>query len=180
MNCSLKSDRHKYTPHGCVHNPGFSFHLGLRPYLCLTIEKTFFMRGTPSSDFWRLCGQISSLPSVSEFPEATSFFVLIESSGIWSSSVATNLLVLTSSETKFIVGSDFATILSSPSCSCILFAIVSMQLVKLKFWEQQRKLKWLMLKKWRRLFHLWCVQLPLVRTVGVWCRHTWFEFLGPN
>ena len=108
------------------------------------------------------------------------YWIFREIQVFWSSSVATNLLVLTSSETKFIVGSDFATILSSPSCSCILFAIVSMQLVKLKFWEQQRKLKWLMLNKWRRLFHLSCVQLPLVRTVGVWCRHTWFEFLGPN
>ena len=32
-----------------------------------------------------------------------------------------------------IVGFDFATILSSPSCSCILFANVLVQLVKLKF-----------------------------------------------
>ena len=36
-------------------------------------------------------------------------------------------------ETRFIVGFDFATILFSPSFPCILFAIVSVQLVKLKF-----------------------------------------------
>ena len=34
---------------------------------------------------------------------------------------------------RFIVGFDFATILFFPSCSCILFAIVLVQLVKLKF-----------------------------------------------
>ena len=27
-------------------------------------------------DLWRLCGQILTVPSLSEFPEATSFFVL--------------------------------------------------------------------------------------------------------
>ena len=32
-----------------------------------------------------------------------------------------------------VIGFDFATILSSPSCSCILFVIVSVQLVKVKF-----------------------------------------------
>ena len=42
------------------------------------------------------------------------------------------------------VGIDFAIILLSSSCSCILFAIVLVQLVKLKFWAQQRELKWLM------------------------------------
>ena len=37
-------------------------------------------------------------------------------------------------ETRFIViGFDFATVLFSSSCSCILFAIVLVQLVKLKF-----------------------------------------------
>ena len=52
---------------------------------------------------------------------------------------------------RFIVGFDFATILFSPSCSCIRFAIVLVQLVKLKFWAQQTKLKWLMLNRWRSL-----------------------------
>ena len=37
-------------------------------------------------------------------------------------------------EVRFIsMGSDFATMLSSSFCSCILFAIVSGQLVKLRF-----------------------------------------------
>ena len=49
-------------------------------------------------------------------------------------------------EDKFIaVGLDFATLLSSPSCSCTLFAIVLVQLVKLEFLAQQVELKWLML-----------------------------------
>ena len=51
-------------------------------------------------------------------------------------------------EDKFIaVGFDFATILSSSFCSCILFAIVSGQLIKLEFLAQQVELKWLMLNK---------------------------------
>ena len=45
-------------------------------------------------------------------------------------------------------------------CSCILFAIVLDQLVKLKFWAQQVELKWLMLNRWRRLFHSSRVKLP--------------------
>ena len=49
---------------------------------------------------------------------------------------------------KFIaVGFDFATILSSSFCSCILFAIVLGQLIKLEFLAQQVELKWLMLNK---------------------------------
>ena len=35
-----------------------------------------------------------------------------------------------------------------------LFAIVLVPLIKLKFWAKQRELQWLMLNKWRRLFHL--------------------------
>ena len=40
---------------------------------------------------------------------------------------------------------DFATLRSSPSCSCILLAIVLEQLVKLKFLVQQMELQWLIL-----------------------------------
>ena len=50
-------------------------------------------------------------------------------------------------------------------CSCILFAIVLVQLVKLKFWAQHRELKRLMLHKRRRLFHSSRVGLPLVKNV---------------
>ena len=71
--------------------------------------------------------------------------------------------------TRFNVGFDFATILSSPLSSCILFAIVSRQLVELKFWEQQIKLFWLMLNKWRRWFQSSRVTLPLVRMSASWC-----------
>ena len=52
------------------------------------------------------------------------------------------------------------------------FAIVFVQLVKLKFWEQKSKVKCLMLNKWRRLFHSFS---QYVCEVGVWCRHIWFE-----
>ena len=50
------------------------------------------------------------------------------------------------------VGLDFAAILFSSDCSCILFAILSVQPNKLKFLAQQRELKWLMLNKQRSLF----------------------------
>ena len=46
---------------------------------------------------------------------------------------------------------DFATLLSSPSCSCILFAIVLGQLVKLEFLAQHVELKWLTLDKMRKI-----------------------------
>ena len=201
----------------------FILSLGLRPYLCLTIEKTFSMCGTPS-----------------EFPEATNFLVLIESSRrfrcSWSSSVATSLLALSNciflprlrtrrcvliefscsmspctlpiiltrclehprlfdaagfcrveelvetGEVRFSVGFDFVTILSSPFCSCILFAIVSVQVVKLKSWEEQILLEWLMLNKWRRLFHSSRVKFPLsiCLRVDVWYQHILFGFQGPG
>ena len=51
-------------------------------------------------------------------------------------------------EDKFIDTSFyFTTILSSSLCSCSLFAIVSVQLIKLEFFAQQVELKWLMLNK---------------------------------
>ena len=71
-------------------------------------------------------------------------------------------------ETKFIIGSDFTTILSS-FCSCILFAIVLVQLVKLNFWAQQRKLQWLMFNRWRRLLHSSRVKFPCVNMSASWC-----------
>ena len=43
MNCILKSDRHKYSPYSCVQIEVDPF---LRPYLCLTIEKTFSVCST--------------------------------------------------------------------------------------------------------------------------------------
>ena len=51
-------------------------------------------------------------------------------------------------EDRFVaVDFDFATILSSPFCSCIHFAIVLEQLIKLEFLAQQIELKWLMLNR---------------------------------
>ena len=73
------------------------------------------------------------------------------------------------SEARFNVGFDFATILPSPFSSCILFAIVSGQPIELTFWSQQMKLKWLMLNKWRRLFHSSRVKFLFVSMSASWC-----------
>ena len=67
------------------------------------------------------------------------------------------------------IGLDFATILSSSFCSCILFAIVLRQLIKLNFSAQQVELKWLMLNKWTRLFHSSRVKFPSVNMSASWC-----------
>ena len=65
------------------------------------------------------------------------------------------------------VGLNFATILFSTDCSCILFAILSvMQLSKPILLAQQRDLKWLMLNK-RRLFHSSRVKCPLVNMSAI-------------
>ena len=73
-------------------------------------------------------------------------------------------------EDRFVtVGFDFATILSSSFCSCMMFAIVLVQLIKLEFLAQQVELKLLMLNKWRRLFHSSRVKLPLVAMSASWC-----------
>ena len=91
-------------------------------------------------------------------------------------------LVETMKARFIVVGFDFATTLSSPSCSCILFAIVLRQLVKLKFWEQQSKLKWLILNRWRRFFHPSRVKFPLVNMSATWCwcRCNGFGSSGPD
>ena len=58
-------------------------------------------------------------------------------------------------EDKFIaVDFDFATMFTSPFCSCILFAIVLGQLIKLEFLAQQVELKWLMLNKMKKIVPL--------------------------
>ena len=62
-------------------------------------------------------------------------------------------------ETRFNVGFDFATILSSPVPCCILFDISSGQLAELKV---------LILNRWRRLFHSSRVKLPFVSMSASW------------
>ena len=69
-------------------------------------------------------------------------------------------------QTRFNVGFDCATILSSPFSSCIRFAIVSGQLAE--FWELQSKLKWLILNKHNRWFHSSRVKFPLVSMSASW------------
>ena len=62
-------------------------------------------------------------------------------------------------ETKFNVGFDFATIISSPCSSCILFAIVL---------RQPAELKMLMFNRRRWLFHSSRVRLPFVSMSASW------------
>ena len=84
------------------------------------------------------------------------FFADVELVGTW--------------EDRFVaVDLDFATLLSSPFCSCILFVIVLGQLIKLEHLARQGELKWLMLNKWRRLLHSSRVNLPLVNMSTSWC-----------
>ena len=64
-------------------------------------------------------------------------------------------------------GVDLATFLFSSDCSCILFANFLVQLIKLEFLAQQRKLKWLMLKKQRRFFHSSHMKCPLVKMSAI-------------
>ena len=77
---------------------------------------------------------------------------------------------------------DFAAILFSSFCSCILLAILSVQLIKLKFSAQQRELKWLMLNNEEdcSIRHGWSVLLSTCQQSGVWCQCTRFESQGPS
>ena len=63
-------------------------------------------------------------------------------------------------------GRDLDTTLSS-FWSWLLFANVE-QLIMLKFLVQQVELKWLILNKWRRLFHSSRVKFPLVNMSASW------------
>ena len=67
------------------------------------------------------------------------------------------------------VGLDFATILFSSFCSCILLAILSVQLSKLKFLVQHGELKWLMLNNEEdcSIRHAWGVLF--VNMSAIWC-----------
>ena len=56
-----------------------------------------------------------------------------------------------------------------PFCTCILIAIVLVQLIKLEFFAMQVELKWLRLNKWRRLFHSSRVKFSLVELSASWC-----------
>ena len=98
--------------------------------------------------------------------EALSIPGLLDAIGLFTNDelVATELV-------RFItVGLDFAQILFSSFCSCILFAILSvMQLSKLRFLAQQRELKGPRLNKWRRLFHSSRVKCPFVNVFAIWC-----------
>ena len=106
----------------------------------------------------------------SGFPAAVSIPGLLDAIGIF----AVEELAGTSEDRFIAVDFDFATLPSSPFCSCILFAIVSGQLIKLEFLAKQVDLKWLMLNKRRRLFHSSRVKLPLAKClrVDVWYQCT--------
>ena len=80
-------------------------------------------------------------------------------------------------EVMFIAtGFDFATILFSSCCSMCLFANLLEEQVKLKFWAQQKEMKWLMLNNWRRLFHSSRVKLSLYKMSANWCLVSMYQF----
>ena len=72
--------------------------------------------------------------------------------------------------TRFNVGFDFATILSSPVPCCILFDIDPGQLAELNM---------LILNRWRRLFHSWRVKLPFVNMSASWFLVSTFLIWSP-
>ena len=80
---------------------------------------------------------------LSRFPVAVNIPGLLDAIGLFADEELAGTC-----EDKFIAaGFDFATILSSSFCSCILFAIVLAQLIKQEFFAQQVELKRLMLNK---------------------------------
>ena len=94
--------------------------------------------------------------------EASSIPGLLDTIGLFTDEELVTELV------RFIaVGLDFATVLFSSDCSCILFAILSVQLNKLKFFTQQRELEWLMLNKEDYSF-VTC-EVSLCQMSAVWC-----------
>ena len=62
-------------------------------------------------------------------------------------------------DTKFVIGFDFAVTLSSPESFCVLFDITS---------EQSVELKWLMLKKHKKMIALITCEFPLVSMSASW------------
>ena len=62
-----------------------------------------------------------------------------------------------------------------------LFFSIVVQLIKLKFLEQRRELKWLILNKWRRYstHHAWNSLWSRCLRDGVWSQWNGFGFLGP-
>ena len=115
-----------------------------------------------SSGFEFLLVLLAGFPTATSFPgseDVIGFFADEELAG--------------TDEDRFIaVGLDFVTILSSSFCT--LFAIFLEQLIKLEFLAQQVELKWLMLNRWRRLFHSSSVKFPwsVCLRVGFWCQCT--------
>ena len=90
----------------------------------------------------------SILILLSGFTEAIGISGLLDTIGLG----AVEELVAIKEEVFIAAGRDLDTTLSSSFRFCILFAAVE-QLIKLNFLVQQVELKWLILNKWRRLFH---------------------------
>ena len=187
MNCSLKSDRHRFSPYRCVHIE--VFHLIRRTAtICLSHDRdvspsvahNLAKYGDGVANLCH-CLRLPSLLSLLEFldtlgvlgwqvsrlvfsylhPELHLFAILENSTLCRDWSLASGFpeldqsvrqgalsisglfdaigfckveeLVETERARFIVVDFDFATILLSPSCSCILFAIILVKLVKLKF-----------------------------------------------
>ena len=123
-------------------------------HLAATLENSTLRR---ISNFFSSCFQVS--------PVAMSIPGPLDAIGL----CADEELVGTWEDKPIAVDVDVATLLSSSFCSCILFAIVLVQLIKLEFLAQQVELKWLMLNKWRRLFHSSRVKWHFVKMSVSWC-----------
>ena len=137
-------------PCGCVHQPAEVYIFQLRWELDAASDSEF------------------PLILLLGFPWAVSIAGLLDAIGLF----ADEELIGTWEDKVIAIDFDFATILSSPFCpfsSCILFAVVLGQLIKPEFLAQQVELTWLMLNKWRRLFHSSRVKLPLVKMSASWC-----------
>ena len=227
MNCSLKSNGHKHSPHDRIYieifhfvsrfetvslshnrenfpnvwNVGSRFQEIVWPYSANTVvvwvsgryefprTHEVFMENQKFLVLFCLYESPRTLVQLCIFCRTWELDAAASSAASWLGSLATSFPVLFQSccqgalsvpglfdeelvaacETKFNVGFDFDTILSSPLSSCILFAIFSWQPIELKFWAQQSKLKWLMLNKWRRLFHSSRVKWPFVSMCASWC-----------
>ena len=166
---SNRSPRHFFF----VNAPSFRFGKVHIPWLLFCCDK--FLRCRVHPPRYASCSRAWELDAawdfefllilLSDFPVAMSFSGLLDAIGLFADDEH-----LGTCEDKFIaVDYDFATILSFSFCSCILFAIVLAQLINLDFLAQQMELTWLLVNKWRRLFHSSRVKLPLVKMSANWC-----------
>ena len=76
MNCSLKSDGHEYASCQSHSHQDVPLCLPVCDRISVAQSIELSQNVNVSTSFLRLCGQILPVPSLSEFPEATSFLIL--------------------------------------------------------------------------------------------------------